>query len=128
MGDPMHGGLRLALAAVALVLFVGMQLLPATWIPEDTPGNDKQWHAALYFGFALLLWWLLPVPAGSRALMILSIGLIVGVLMELLQDFVPGRNPDKADAVADMVGLGAATVALLVGSLTRAPPTPGQEP
>lgn len=124
----MHQVLRLALAGVALVLFVGFQLVPGTWVPEDTPGTDKQWHAALYFGFALLLWWLLPVPPLSRACMVLSIGLLAGVALELLQDYVPGRNPDRADAVADMVGLGAATVALLVGSMTRSAPPPGSNP
>ena len=116
---PVHQAAKLALAAAALVLFVGFQLVPADWVPTDTPGSDKEWHAALYFGYALLLWWLLPVPPWSRAAMIVGIGVLTGVTMELLQDFVPGRNPDQADAVADMVGLCAALAALLVGSLTR---------
>jgi VanZ family protein len=124
VGRPVHHVLRLAVAVVALVVFVGFQLVPGTWVPSDTPGTDKEWHAALYFGYALLLWWLLPVPPLSRALMILAFGLLTGVLMELLQDYVPGRNPDQADAVADMMGLGAATVALLVGRLV-APEAPG---
>lgn len=120
----MHHAWRLAVAATALVVFVGFQLVPGTWVPDDVPGSDKEWHAALYFGFALLLWWLLPLPPVSRALVIVAMGLLVGVLMELLQDHVPGRNPDKADAVADMLGLLAASTAMLMGSTARpAPPS-----
>lgn len=121
----MHRLLRLAIAAVALTAFVAAQLLPASVLPEDPPGTDKQWHAALYFGYALVLWWLLPAPPGVRTLVILVTGLIIGVLMELFQEYVPGRSPDKADAIADMVGLAAACAAMLVGSLTRGdePPT-----
>lgn len=114
----MHRAVRLSVAAVALVLFVGAQLAPAAWLPE-APGTDKQWHSALYFGFALLMWVLLPARPPLRAFVIVVLGFLVGVLMELLQDFVPGRNPDKADAVADMVGLTAGTLALLVGTMTR---------
>lgn len=115
----MHRLLRLAIAVVALTAFVAVQLLPANALPEDAPGTDKQWHAALYFGYALVLWWLLPAPPALRAIVILATGLVIGILMELFQGYVPGRNPDKADAVADMVGLAAACVALLVGNLTR---------
>ena len=115
----MHRLLRLAIAVVALTAFVAVQLLPGGVFPDNTPGTDKQWHAALYFGYALVLWWLLPAPAGVRVLVILVTGFIIGVLMELFQGYVPGRNPDKADAVADMVGLAAACAALLVGSLTK---------
>lgn len=123
----MHRLLRLAIAVVALTAFVAVQLLPGTLFPDNTPGTDKQWHAALYFGYALVLWWLLPAPPGVRVVVILATGLILGVLMEIFQGYVPGRNPDKADAVADMVGLAAACVALFVGSLSRsdeAPPGP----
>ncbi len=111
-----HGAVRLSVAAVALVLFVGAQLVPGAWLPQDAPGTDKQWHGALYFGYGLLLWWLLPTQPLSRAVIVLSLGLLTGVLLELLQDLVPGRNPDQADAVADMVGLAAACAGCLVGS------------
>ena len=112
----MHRAVRFSVAAAALVLFVGAQLAPAAWLPA-APGTDKQWHSALYFGFALLMWVLLPARPALRAFVIVVLGFLVGVLMELLQDHVPGRNPDKADAVADMVGLAAACLALLVGTM-----------
>ncbi len=116
----MHKALRTAITGLALVAFVAAQLLPGAFVP-DVPGTDPQWHAALYFGFALFLWVQIPAPPPQRAILIVAVGFVVGILMELFQAEIPGRNPDKGDAIADLVGVCAAVLAALVGTATAKP-------
>ena len=56
-------------------------------------------------GLAVLLW----VLAGSRAAFaVFGVVLGIGVLDELRQSFVPGREADLADLLADAAGAAAA--------------------
>jgi len=110
---------RIAFALGALAI-IFLSLLPADELP-DIDVWDKLEHAIAYatVSLALGIGW-----AGQRrAWYLLGSGLVVlGVLLEYLQSFVPGRLADPADAVANLVGtlLGLSVVASIGWTARRA--------
>jgi VanZ family protein len=96
--------------AWAALLF-GLSALPADATPSSPfsfPGDDKVVHAALY----AVLGALLRVALG-RSGPAIALAAAYGVTDELHQAFVPGRDADVLDALADLAGaaLGAAVAA-----------------
>ena len=77
--------------------------------PELPNGSDKQLHAVLYAGLGMLLARALvggltrPVPFGMVVLTTLLAGLY-GVSDEIHQMFVPPRQVEALDVVADTIG------------------------
>lgn len=111
--------LRWGLAA-AWAVFVAVLLwaagpegpAPWTWIDRfQEAGGDKLVHAALFLVQAWLLSRCRP-GAGRAGWLIASVGIAVGfgVVTELGQLVVPGRDATVGDALADTVGAGAGAV------------------
>jgi VanZ family protein len=90
------------LLAAAFYLGAGLvgvlSLAPGGALPE-VPVDDKAEHALAYAALGLL------GAASSHGTARLIVGLAVyGTALELLQAFSPGRSPDPADALADIIG------------------------
>jgi VanZ family protein len=91
------------------------------------PGHfsDKTLHAWLYAGLAVLL---VRAVVGSRwprtglpsALLAVGLATVYGLADETHQLFVPGRQFDLRDLVADAIGAGVAAAAVFAwGIITR---------
>jgi hypothetical protein len=117
---------------VAWTLIIGILLaLPGSMLPKEKafaiPQFDKVVHISLFGGFVFLwnLW--LAKRAGAtgrigiagrptlanhllrRFFIIFALGCIYGTGMEYVQKyFIPGRDFDLADIIADMIGAGLA--------------------
>jgi VanZ family protein len=97
---------RISLLA-ALALLAQLLLLPEpAFVPSITAViTDKALHALVFGALAAMLW----VLAGGRgALAVFGLVCGVGILDELHQAFVPGREADLADLLADAAGAAAA--------------------
>lgn len=81
---------------------LAVALLPATRAPEGT-GWDKLDHAAA-FAVLGLVGVLALRPAGGGLAWLLGLLAALGALIEWLQSFVPWRQADFADVVADVAG------------------------
>ncbi len=89
---------------VSLALIVYLCLTPDLKQPMDAPGLDKVYHGLAYVWLALL-----PQLAFSRnkTAVICSLAMIgLGVLLELVQGFIPGRFFSGADITANTLGVG----------------------
>jgi hypothetical protein len=79
------------------------------------PHLDKAEHASYFFLTALLAWRAgRPGEGWSRRTAILAVvfgGLLLGILDEFHQSFVPGRDVEALDVVADAAGALAAALA-----------------
>lgn len=102
-----------------IVLLVGMVaipvgcLLPATWLPPLP--HDKLLHFTAFGAMALMAGRL--APAGQLALALLAV-FLASWLIELLQNWVPGRTfcwRDLAANAAGTLAAGAVLVLLPVG-------------
>ena len=92
---------------VSLALVAQLLLLPEpAFVPSVTAViTDKVLHAVVFGALAALLW----VLAGGRATLAVFAAVVgIGVLDELHQFFVPGREADLADLLADAAGAAAA--------------------
>ncbi len=70
--------------------------------------QDKFIHAAAYMVLGILVLGSLHLPPGGvgwpQALITLAIVTLYGISDEIHQSFIPGRDPEVWDAVADSVG------------------------
>lgn len=89
------------------------------------PGqSDKMLHGVLYAGLAVLVTraiaggWSAPMSAATVVLTVAVCGLY-GVSDEYHQSFVPPRQPDARDVVADTIGATTGALACLVWSRWR---------
>ena len=89
------------LAALALVAQLLLFPEPA-FVPSITAViTDKALHALVFGALAAMLW----VLAGGRAtLTVFGLVIGIGIVDELHQAFVPGREADLKDLFADAVG------------------------
>lgn len=103
----------------ALFLFLLSEMRPTPRFVGSLPGfSDKLAHFALYLVFGVLLG-RIGVTHGSKLahVFLLAAGAVYGIADEWHQSFVPGREPDPADWVADVAGLGMGYLTIvLVGS------------
>jgi len=92
-------------AAWAVLLFL-LSSIPGGVGGLALPISDKLVHAALYavLGSALAFG-RARSPMVVPHLVLLCLGALYGVTDEVHQAFVPGRSPDIADWIADVVGL-----------------------
>ena len=95
---------------------------------SDTPalpsGTDKDLHALLYAGLSVLLTRALSGGRRAGITVAVALGAIVasaayGVIDEFHQAFVPMRQADAWDVVADTTGATVAAFALLLWALAR---------
>lgn len=84
--------------------------------PQADTGWDKANHGLAFFamGMAAARAW-----PGAAAVRLAAALLAYGLLIEIVQAFVPGRSADAADLVADAAGL---ALALAVSRLLRRRP------
>ena len=96
---------RLALWAAIAFLIVGLILYCSlTPNPPDLPGNsDKYGHVA---GYGLLMFWLMQQYKSSRSRAAIGVGLmLLGIGLEVLQALGGYRNFERADMLADGIGV-----------------------
>lgn len=101
--------LRLAVAVLALywlVIFAGTHLPAADLV--DVSVNDKIKHFAAFFGLTLLWCYVTNGPIIGRILVIGPLVMLYAALDEWTQGFVPGRQPDVWDFLADLAGMATA--------------------
>jgi VanZ family protein len=106
--SPMMTPKKLVFALIGMVLVSLLLSLPSVRIQ---PGVDKLVHALLFFGyFMLLIQWMdsytrRQSPA-RRMIVIGGLLILIGGLYEKMQDwFIPTRNYDLADWLADSLGV-----------------------
>ena len=104
---------------VALYMAAIFTLSSLSTTPNLPHGTDKEVHAVLYFGLGALL--VRALAGGWRAhvslwtaLAAIVIAALYGITDEVHQHFVPSRQMDTMDAVADTLGAAAAALVLLV--------------
>lgn len=112
-------GLVLALFWMAVLYHLSDQ--PAIDAPMLFPGQDKLFHAIVYAVLGgLYLGLFRPGPGGYAAQarwLALGLAVLYGISDEWHQAFVPGRDPDVLDVLAD--GVGAAVGILVLHGLIR---------
>ncbi len=88
------------------LLWLAVSYLALT--PDPPPQIDTGWDKANHIlafaslaGAAMLAF----SPARSKPAVIAALLVVYGILIEVLQSFVPGRTADAADVVADAVGI-----------------------
>ena len=93
----------LQLTFITYVVFV----IAASLIPEAGMGvtvyKDKIAHLMAYFAMGALAW--ISVATMRRKLYLLLFSVVLGVVLELVQEYVPGRSMDAADAAANTAGV-----------------------
>ncbi|MBS3963251.1 MAG: VanZ family protein [Methylomonas sp.] len=93
------------IAYCGLIFWLSSQsMLP---VPSVFNAQDKVMHAGAYFVMALLAWRALRHAGLSGKLTLILAALfcsLYGISDEWHQSFVPGRNPDVTDWLADTVG------------------------
>jgi VanZ family protein len=115
-----------ALAYAAIIFALSAQSDPLPFLPREIFLQDKLLHAAEYAVLGGLLVPALRV-AGLRPRVALLAAVVVasafGATDEFHQSFVPGRNADVADWLADTLGAAVgATLGALVATAALRPP------
>ncbi len=104
------------LKILTLIMYVLLIFFMSTRTSFQPPGpdfelKDKLAHAAEYCLLGLLLFsgigWTVSRSKGITFLFLFAVGVSIGALDELLQSYVPGRDMDMWDWVADAVGVAA---------------------
>jgi hypothetical protein len=117
--------LRPAALAASAALVLQLLVLPAPAFASEVSAvvTDKVVHMAAFGMLAVLLW----ILAGGRAtLLVFAAVMGIGLVDELRQAVIPGREADFADLAADAAGAG---LALLFLHLFPSPaPTPQGAP
>jgi VanZ family protein len=105
-----------------MALIFGLSSVSAP--PELPQGLDKEVHAALYAGLAALVVRALSGGWGRRvtlgmAIASAAIAAVYGISDEFHQSFVPLRQSEAADVLADTVGANAAAFGLYGWDIIR---------
>jgi VanZ family protein len=117
-----HGFWRHQFPAIAWAAVIfGISSLPGSIVPFSTPFQlDKLFHAGIFFVLCYLLNRALfdqsRFPSLSNYHLVISLLVVIayGASDEIHQIFVPGRDPDFYDALADSLGGLACTWYLLL--------------
>lgn len=106
----------------ALFLFLLSEMRPTPRLGGSLPGfTDKLAHFALYLVFGVLLARIGATHASKVAhSLLLAAGALYGIADEWHQGFVPGRDPDPADWVADLAGLAVGYLTIMLVSSRKA--------
>lgn len=103
-----HNVARIAsccLAVYWIAIFAGTHI-PSSSLPSIT-ASDKLCHFVAFSGLSFLLAWAIPSNGKSLGHVWLAakIGVAYGIVDELTQMLIPGRNCDILDMAADCVGV-----------------------
>ena len=109
--------------ALYMAFIFGLSSISQT--PDLPGGSDKGLHAVLYAGLGVLLVRALAGGIGERITIAMALAATViagayGVSDEFHQYFVPPRQVEALDVVADTTGAAAAAFALFGWSVSRA--------
>jgi VanZ family protein len=124
-----RGGLFVLWAPVAAYMGLIFALSSIASTPSLAGGSDKGVHALLYAGLCALLvrafagGWRRRVTRGAAMLSIV-VAALYGVSDEIHQSFVPPRQADVRDVVADAIGALSVAVILYARSRRAAAATP----
>lgn len=109
---------------VTTAIVLGATLAPSDWIGVRPSIPDVAWHGVVFAGFGASLALVYATSDAARrsprrllVMALLAIWLFAAST-ELLQERIPGREPELADWVADVAG--GALGFLLIGPLCRA--------
>lgn len=91
-------------AKVVFFVYIGIVLFMSCYNfgPEVQTGNDKINHAAAYFVFAVIFYF---AWKSDNLFVITGCGMAFGVLVEVIQYFLPYRSAELGDLIADLVGV-----------------------
>lgn len=89
-------------------------------LPGDV--SDKSWHGLVYAGLGMTMLYGLARGAAERvtlgrALLAVALATAYGVTDEIHQSFVPGRQAEVADVVADALGAVAGVAAAALAAV-----------
>jgi len=118
--------LWLAVFVALCAITLAVALLPATRAPDGT-GWDKLDHL-LAFAALGTVGVLALGPTLRSAALVLAVLVVLGAGIEWLQSFVPSRQADLGDFVADMLGAVAGTLLAWLMAGRANPRTAGQGP
>ena len=87
------------------VLLAALVYLSLSTTVLELPG-DTDGHLAHLGAYALMMFWFTRVYRGARSALAIGAGLMVlGILVELLQGYSGYRNFERADILADALGI-----------------------
>ena len=89
-------------AIIALVVYLSLTSKPID-LYMGFKNQDKLYHAAAYF--ALMFWFSQIYHRNVQRAQLIVAFVFLGILLEFLQGLTPHRDPDIADAMADMAGV-----------------------
>ena len=99
---------------IGLIAVIALSIMPAGAIP-DPEISDKLAHMAAYAALALAGG---IAYRGTRSLLILVAGLLLlGVSLELVQAFVPGRSASGYDSLANTIGIALGSAAAITTNM-----------
>jgi len=103
---------------IGLALLIAFGIF-AIFSPEFMPRVNAPYDKILHFGvFGIAtLFAVLSVDNSKVALSLASVIVLIGILVEIIQSYIPGRSADMEDAVAN--ALGAVTVLIFYFYLRR---------
>jgi VanZ family protein len=111
--------LLLALIWMAYIFYLSSQ--SSLHLPSLFPNQDKVMHFAAYAVLGLFILGALPLPPAGFSSAQLALATLLaslyGISDEIHQSFVPGRDPEVLDWLADTSG--ALTATLLLAWLSR---------
>jgi VanZ family protein len=99
-----------ALAYAGLIFWLSSRPDPLPFVPRPWLSQDKVLHAVEYAvlgGLVVVALWLLRVRPGMALLLGVVLASAYGASDEIHQSFVPGRDADVLDWVADTLGAAA---------------------
>lgn len=94
--------LSIGYALVVLVVFLSLASVPVD-MEMNFPYEDKVYHTFAYF--TLMAWFSQIYHDRFRRIMFALIFIFMGVLLEYLQSFAPGRFAEYGDMVANATGV-----------------------
>ncbi|MCM1028663.1 MAG: VanZ family protein [Pseudoflavonifractor sp.] len=122
----MYGPMRYLPSFLAIAMLAWLTLSPDPMNPPKIflwDGADKMAHALMFGGLTVML--LSDAFRGRKInalalLAIIATGAVAGAAIEILQrEMELGRTADRADFLADAIGVAAASASWLLGRLSR---------
>lgn len=88
-------------------MIIGLSSIPSRSFPDvSILSMDKLIHGVEYWGFAVLLTLGLTKIDVKIIALLIAFGIVFGACDEMYQSFIPGRDVDVQDWLADVFGFG----------------------
>ena len=113
------------LAAIGLICFISSSSvpdLPTLFLGIDV---DKMIHFGMFLPFPIMAFLSFDHPSGKklRNVLFIVVSMIVGVIIagftEVIQEYLPTREMDINDFIADSTGIALSSIFVLIVDLTR---------